>query len=56
MTEEEWVRQLRILGDKIDETAASMHPSAWDVQLRPLREEFEKLAKAKTTGSDRNTA
>lgn len=48
MTTEQWVRRLRELGDRMDEAAASMHPSGWHEALAADRAEWERLAKMDT--------
>lgn len=45
MTTNEWVRKLNKLGREIDEWAASIHPSAWDEELKAEMEKWRKLAK-----------
>lgn len=51
MTTEQWVKRLNKLAEEMDETAASLHPSAWHEALAPMREEYERLAKKETDDS-----
>jgi hypothetical protein len=48
-----WVRRLHEIGDKMDETALSMHPSAWHEALKQDREKWQKVA-AENPESDSN--
>ncbi len=41
---DQWVRRLNALGAEMDAVAASLHPSAWEEALAPLRVQYRKLA------------
>ncbi len=41
---DQWVRRLNALGAEMDAVAASLHPSAWEEALAPLRAQYRKLA------------
>lgn len=41
---ERWVARVNQLGRKIDETAETLHPSAWREILGPMHEQYTKLA------------
>lgn len=42
----DWVRRLNDLARKLDEDAASLHPSAWSEALGAEMAEWKRLAKA----------
>lgn len=44
LTTADWVCRLNKLGGEIDETADSVHPSAWQEVLEPLWEKYRALA------------
>lgn len=39
-----WVKRVNDLARRMDDAAASMHPSAWGEQMAPLNERYRKLA------------
>jgi hypothetical protein len=41
---EEWVRKLNTLAREMDETAQSLHPSAWPEALGPMNDRYRRLA------------
>lgn len=48
LSTEEWVHRLNTLAAKIEETAASLHPSAWHEQLADLHQAYRELASQPT--------
>lgn len=48
-----WVARVNKSAREMDETAASLHPSAWREALKPQREAFKKLCAAPTSGQTR---
>lgn len=39
-----WVAKVNALAAEVDETAASLHPSAWQEQLAGLHDRYRRLA------------
>lgn len=48
---ETWVRELNALGRKLDEEAASMHPSAWPEVLKADMDRWRELARRGPKGA-----
>lgn len=43
---DKWVSRLNRLSAEMDETAATLHPSAWSEALAPLNEKWKKEARS----------